>query len=54
MERFVAEHPGTFFFHRPSYDDDTWIPLALEYGVLIDGTAWWIERFENKPQNRMR
>lgn len=49
MERFIAEHPGTFFFHRPSYDDDTWIPFALEYGVLLDGTTWWIERFQNKP-----
>ena len=40
MERYVADHPGTFFFNRPIYDDHTWLPLALEYGVLEDGLAW--------------
>lgn len=54
MERFVAEHPGTFFFHRPCYDDGLWIPLALEYGVLLEGTRWWIERFRNKPEAQPR
>ena len=26
MEKFVSDHPGTFSYHRPQYDDDTWIP----------------------------
>lgn len=36
MEAFVATNEGTFFFHRAIYDDDTWIPAELEYGVLKD------------------
>jgi hypothetical protein len=37
-----------FNFHRPAYDDQSWIPAALEYGVLRDGSEWWIETFPNK------
>jgi hypothetical protein len=48
MERHVAEHPGTFFYHRPIYDDDTWIPSKLEYAVLREGTSWWKDVFLNK------
>jgi hypothetical protein len=47
MERHVAEHPGVFFYHRPLYRDDTWIPASLEYGVLVDDVRWWVERFRN-------
>lgn len=48
MERHVANNTGTFFYHRPEYDDDTWIPSTLEYGVLVDDERWWIGRFHNK------
>jgi len=48
MERYVADHRGVFFYHRPLYDDDTWIPKALEYGILVDETTWWVETFQNK------
>jgi hypothetical protein len=48
MERYVAEHPGTFFYHRPCYDDEEWIPQLLEYGVLKADTQWWVDRFRNK------
>jgi hypothetical protein len=48
MERLAAHHPGTFHFHRARYDDDTWIPSALQYGVLREDETWWIEEFENK------
>ncbi len=48
MEQHVAEHPGTFFYHRPIYDDETWIPHYLEYGVLVDNTTWWVDIFRNK------
>jgi hypothetical protein len=49
MERYVAKYPGTFFYHRPTYDDDTWIPASLEYGVLVDNQTWWAGTFRNKP-----
>ena len=48
MERHVAEKPDTFFYHRPIYDDDSWIPKYLEYGVLKGDSEWWIESFANK------
>lgn len=48
MERHVAEHLGTFFYHRPIYDDETWVPVRLEYGVLVDHRDWWIDTFRNK------
>ncbi len=48
MERYVTENLGTFFYHRPEYDDETWIPVVLEYGVLLEGAKWWIEVFRNK------
>jgi hypothetical protein len=48
MERHVEQHPGTFFYHRPIYDDNTWTPRRLEYGVLVDGITWWVDTFRNK------
>ena len=48
MERYVAEHPGVFFCHRPIYDDDAWIPERLEYGVLREDREWWTDTFQNK------
>jgi hypothetical protein len=48
MELFVAEHSGTFFYHRPYYDDESWIPEKLEYGVLVDDVTWWVDNFKNK------
>ncbi len=51
MERHVDKYPGTFFYHRPSYDDDTWIPASLEYGVLVDNQTWWVGTFRNKPES---
>jgi hypothetical protein len=47
MERFCAEHPGTFFFTRPIYGDASWIPHALEYGVLLAPGHFWVRRFPN-------
>jgi hypothetical protein len=48
MERYVAQHTGSFFYHRARYDDDTWIPQALEYGVLREDGTWWTATFRNK------
>jgi hypothetical protein len=48
MERYVAQHPGTVFYHRPIYDDETWVPTLLEYGVLEDDTLWRVRTFTNK------
>ena len=48
MERHVADHLCSFFYHRPLYDDPTWIPSSLEYGVLLEDASWWIQTFRNK------
>jgi hypothetical protein len=48
MERYVAAHLGTFFYHRPIYDDETWVPQRLEYGVLNGDTHWRVKAFSNK------
>lgn len=47
MERYAAKHPGTLVFSRPIYADDTWVPHALEYGVLLPEPGLWVERFPN-------
>lgn len=47
MERWCVENPGTFFFARPIYVDESWTPHALEYGVLRSATDLWVERFPN-------
>ena len=51
MERHVAKHFGTFVYHRAMYNDDTWIPDRLEYGLLADDSEWWVETFSNKNAN---
>ncbi len=48
LETLVASRPGTFHFHRPIYDDSTWIPSELEYGLLRDDTTWTSGRFSNR------
>ena len=48
MEKFVADNLGTFFYHRAIYDDETWVPYRLEYGVLKNDSDWWIESFQNQ------
>ena len=48
MEKYVADNQGTFFYHRPIYNDALWIPAALEYGVLKKHKSWCVETFANK------
>lgn len=51
MERHTAARPGTFHYHRAEYDDLSWIPATLEYGILRDDHDWWIDRFGNKQSD---
>lgn len=48
METYCARHPGTFFFSRPIYDDDTARPARLEFGVLTKERRFEVEVFENR------
>ena len=48
MERYASLHSGTPLFVRPIYDGTTWVPSAVDYGLLADGELWF-ERFDNSP-----
>ncbi|MBI1744427.1 hypothetical protein HYR54_15360 [Candidatus Acetothermia bacterium] len=47
MERYCAEHLGTFCFSRAIYSDRSWRPSQLEYGLLKKDGTLWVERFDN-------
>jgi hypothetical protein len=47
MERYVAEHDGTFFFSRPIYSDATARPELIEFGILRPDVTLWVEVFDN-------
>jgi hypothetical protein len=48
MERYLADKPGTFFYHRPIYTDETWVPTELTLAILRNEQEWWIGRFNNR------
>ena len=48
METEAATHRNTFVFSRPLYDDRTWVPAELEYGLLYDRNHLDVELFPNK------
>ena len=50
LEREAAA-PGTFFFGRLLYSDDTDYPAEVEIGLLRGG-ALHAERFDNRPDSR--
>ncbi|MFI5165158.1 MAG: DNA/RNA non-specific endonuclease [Thermoanaerobaculales bacterium] len=47
MERYCSKHPGTYCFARPIYDGPTFLPAALEYGVLKQDGELWVRLFPN-------
>ncbi|MDX6612849.1 MAG: hypothetical protein QOD75_2035 [Blastocatellia bacterium] len=48
MEKYAANHRGTFLFSRPLYEDQTSRPAFLEYGVLKETGDLWVEVFDNR------
>ena len=47
MERYCADHEGTFFFSRLIYTDATARPAEIEFGVLRPDRTLWVEVFGN-------
>jgi hypothetical protein len=47
MEKYCAEHPGTFCFTRPLYADTSSKPSRLEFGALKAG-EFRVEVFDNE------
>lgn len=48
MERRCATRPGVFCFNRPIYDDDSWVPSELEYGLTEGLQVPDVRVFPNK------
>lgn len=47
MERYCAEHEGTFFFSRLIYADETARPGEIEFGILMPDASLWLDVFDN-------
>lgn len=47
MEKYATKNPETFVFSRMIYDDASWVPSSLEYGILLPEGRLWVEWFEN-------
>ena len=47
METYCRERPGTFCFSRPIYEDGSSVPRWLEFGIIKDDQALWVELFDN-------
>lgn len=48
MEKWCAEHPGTVFFHRALYIQESDVPDWLEFGIIHDDFSIWCELFDNR------
>jgi hypothetical protein len=47
METYCYQHPGTFCFSRPIYEDGSNIPRWLEFGLFKEDEMLWVEIFDN-------
>jgi hypothetical protein len=50
MERECVVYPGSFCFSRPIYDDMTWVPFELEYGILRSPHEIQVRIFPNRTE----
>jgi hypothetical protein len=50
MERYCQHNPGVFFFVRPLYNDLTWIPHQIGYGIYTKEGGLLLNRFDNRVQ----
>jgi hypothetical protein len=48
MENWCAAHPGTTFFHRPLYAQESDVPDWLEFGIIHSDLSTWCEVFDNR------
>ncbi|MEJ0024969.1 MAG: hypothetical protein WDN01_02980 [Rhizomicrobium sp.] len=51
METYCSRNPGTFYFVRPLYQNGSWIPSELEFGIFKtvspDPSEYWGHVFVN-------
>jgi hypothetical protein len=48
METYLQNNPGAFYFVRPIYNDLTWIPDQLDFGIFTKEKGLLLNRFDNR------
>lgn len=49
LEQLAAAHPGSHMFVRALHDNDTGVPVRLEYLLILPDGTTHLERFRNRP-----
>ncbi|WP_439697422.1 DNA/RNA non-specific endonuclease [Mucilaginibacter sp. AW1-7] len=48
MERYIQQNEGVFYFVRPIYNDLTWIPHQIDFGIFTKEKGLLLNRFDNR------
>lgn len=48
MERYLQKNEGLFYFVRPVYNDLTWIPNKIDFGIYSKERGLLLNRFDNR------
>jgi hypothetical protein len=51
MERYLQKNEGVFYFFRPIYNDLTWIPDQIDFGVFTKEKGLLLNRFDNRKRS---
>ncbi|MCC8423578.1 DNA/RNA non-specific endonuclease [Mucilaginibacter sp. UR6-11] len=51
MERYLQRNEGVFYFVRPIYNDLTWIPHQIDFGIFTKEKGLLLNRFDNRKPN---
>jgi len=51
MERYLQKNEGVFYFVRPVYNDLTWIPDKIDFGIFTKERGLILNRFDNRNIN---
>jgi hypothetical protein len=50
MERYLQRNEDLFYFVRPVYNDLTWIPDQIEFGIFTKERGLLLNRFDNQKR----
>jgi hypothetical protein len=51
MERYLQKNERVFYFVRPVYNDLTWIPDKIDFGIFTKERGLILNRFDNRNIN---
>lgn len=51
MERYCQKNPDVFYFLCPQYNDLTWIPDKIDFGIFTKEGGLLLNRFNNRANN---